>query len=155
MNTAIRTIVFWIVIVVSAFLLWTVVRSGNSTQTPSADEPEISYSEFLNRVDGGSVAKVTIGHSELRGVGRDNSRFRVNLPDQKDELVKTLRQKNVEIWFRPGTPESTGTWVMNFAPVLLIAALWFFIFRQTRQRQVQNSQPGPTIPPSAGGWNQR
>jgi ATP-dependent Zn protease len=54
MNTTIKTVAFWLV---SATLLWRVVKSSKST-TPSA--PEISYSQFLSQVDDGNVATVRI-----------------------------------------------------------------------------------------------
>jgi len=61
MNTTIKTVVFWLVIVICAFLLWQVVRNGDQgTKTAS-----ISYSDFLSRVESGSVAKVTVSRSEI------------------------------------------------------------------------------------------
>jgi len=44
MNQTIKTVVFWCVIMLSAFLLWQVVKSGQNQQRT----PEISYSEFLS-----------------------------------------------------------------------------------------------------------
>lgn len=44
--------VFWVVIVLSAFLLWHVTRSG---ATANQTVPEISYSDFLARVANNQV----------------------------------------------------------------------------------------------------
>ena len=56
MNKGMKAAVFWMVIVVSAFLLWQTVKSGGSAQAI----PEISYSDFVARVASGQVSKVTI-----------------------------------------------------------------------------------------------
>jgi len=50
-NSTVKTIVFWLVIVLSAFLLWEVVRASNSGQK----EKEVNFSQFLNDVDQGQV----------------------------------------------------------------------------------------------------
>src|SRR5580700_101760 len=84
MNSVVRTVLFWAVIVVSAFLLWQVVRSGSSAQPV----PEISHSDFLSRIASGQVGRVII-----MGQGWPN-------------------------------------WILNLAPLILLAALWFFMIRQ-------------------------
>lgn len=134
MNQTIKTVIFWLVILVSAFLLWQVVRSGGTQQST----PEISYSEFLSQVEAGSVAKVTISGSTVEGTYHDNGSFRVTAPTNQDALVQTLRQKNVEVWFKDsggsGTPARLlGTW----APLILLGVLWFFMIRQMQRRQAQ------------------
>ena len=54
MNSTIKTVLFWAVIVVSAFLLWQVVKTGSNAQK----EKEIGFSEFLSDVDQGNVRDV-------------------------------------------------------------------------------------------------
>jgi preprotein translocase subunit YajC len=62
-------------------------------------------------------------------------------------MLELLHAKNVEIWFRDS---SSGEWPMqmlgSWAPLILLAALWFYMIRQlqTTQRQLsrrQDSQP--------------
>ena len=59
MHSTIKTVVFWGVIVFSAFLLWQTVAAKPSARSV----PEISYSEFLTQVESGSVIKVTISRA--------------------------------------------------------------------------------------------
>jgi len=61
--------------------------------------PEISYSEFLTKVESGNVIKVTISHNQVNGRYRDNAEFRVIAPTSQEWMLQTLHQKNVEIWF--------------------------------------------------------
>jgi hypothetical protein len=46
-NSTIKTVLFWAVIIVSAFLLWQVVKTGGSAQK----EREVTFSQFMSDVD--------------------------------------------------------------------------------------------------------
>ena len=129
MGNTIKTLVFWIVIAVSALLLWQVVKNGSQN---TQQVPEISYSQFLSQVDSGNVGKVRIAGSSGKGTHSDGSRFRVILPASQEQMLETLRQKNVEIWYSADT--SSANWWVNLAPLALLAALWFFMIRQMRSR---------------------
>lgn len=140
MNRGIKTIVYWVVIGVSALLLFQVVRSAPAEQ----QTPEISYSQFISKVEAGEISRVDIAGSRMRGQYRDGKgAFRLIGPGNPAVFLDTLRDKGVEIWFKDtpgdGLPlQLLGTW----APLILLAALWFFMIRQMRRR-------GAT--PGAGG----
>ena len=138
MNSGVRAVVFWLVIMLSAFLLWQVVQKRPNQQTI----PEISYSEFLSQVEAGNVVKVTISNSQVNGIYRDNSSFRVTAPARQEAMLQTLRQKNVEIWFRDTASGDRASWLLNIAPLLLLAALWFFMMRQMKSREAQRETAG-------------
>jgi len=150
MNSGIKAVVFWLVIMVSAFLLWQVVRGSPNQQTT----PEISYSEFLSQVEAGNVAKVTISKNQVYGRYRDNSSFRVIAPTNQEGLLLTLRQKNAEVWFRDTAGADWPTTLLNLAPLFLLAALWFFMIRQMRSRQVRKQTDG-TAQSTETGWPSR
>ena len=134
MNSTIKTVVFWLVIVLSAFLLWQVVKSDHNEQKT----PEISYSEFLSQIDAGNVAQVTISKAHAYGKYRDGSSFRVTAPTSQEGMLQALHQKNVEIWFRDdATSGGWPAWLLNLAPLILLAALWFFMIRQLHARQAR------------------
>jgi cell division protease FtsH len=138
-QSTIKTVVFWAVIVVSAYLLWQVVKSGGNVQAP-----EISYSEFLSQTESGNVGKVTISGTHITGIYRDSRTFRVTAPTSQEGMLQTLHQKNVEIWFRDSAEGNWPSWLLNLAPLILLAALWFFMIRQMKQRRPQtqiNNQP--------------
>ncbi len=142
MKTA-KTAVFWIVIVVSAFLLWQVVRSGGSAPA----EPEISYSRFLSEIANGQVRKVTIAGNVVRGYDAQGSNFRVIAPSNQSAMLDALQQHGVDIWFRESPEQGWPTWVLNLAPLVLLAALWFFMIRQT-QKTNRLRGTGQTATPS-------
>jgi ATP-dependent Zn protease len=134
-NQTIKTAVFWVVIIASAFLLWQVTRGGQDR----GSIPEISYSEFLSQVEVGEVARVTISGSTVNGTYRGGAAFRVIVPANQDAMIQTFREKKIEIWFRDnansGSPaQLLGTW----APLVLLAGLWFFMIRQMQSRNTKN-----------------
>jgi cell division protease FtsH len=144
-NSTIKTAVFWLVIIISAYLLWETVRS--SPNQPQA--AEISYSGFLSQVESGNVSKVTISKRQIVGQYRDSGSFRVTAPEYQGEMLENLRQKNVEIWFKDVPSGDSTTWLMNLAPLALLAALWFFMIRQMKSKSSQAQGPGgPPATPS-------
>lgn len=133
MNSTVKAVVFWFVIVMSAFLLWQVVKSGSSSQKIR----EIGYSDFLSEVEASKVAEVTISKNHIDGRYRDSTPFRVTVPTSQEGMLQTLRQNNVNIFVRD-VPNGDGTtYLLNFAPLILLAVLWFFMIRQLKQRQIQ------------------
>jgi len=125
-NSTVKTVVFWLVIVLSAFLLWQVVRSNGGGQK----EKTINFSEFLSEVDQGNVKDVTITAQEVRGQLKDGTAFNTVAPASYPDMIKDLRAKEVKITIRDVTNGSWPTWLLNLAPLILLAALWFFMIRQ-------------------------
>ena len=126
MNSTVKTVGFWLVIVLSVFLLWQVVKAGSSGQK----EAEVNFSQFMADVDQGTVKEVTITGMEVRGKKTDGTGFHTTVPANYLQLIDTLRGKGVVINFRDISNGSWPTWLLNFAPLILLAALWFFMIRQ-------------------------
>jgi cell division protease FtsH len=147
MNRTIKTILFWVIIVVSALLLWQVVRSSPEDQRT----PEISYSQFISKVEAGEISRVDIAGSRIRGQYRDGTgAFRLIGPSNPAIFLDTLRDKGVEIWFKDVPVDSLplqllGTW----APLILLGALWFFMIRQMQRRGTISLGGKPPEPPVA------
>jgi cell division protease FtsH len=131
MNSTVKAIVFWMVILFAALALWQVVKNSGSAQRA----PEISYSQFLSKADSGDIVRVRISKVRATGIYRDGSSFRVVLPSSQEQMLQLLREQNVEIWYADAADESPWSWLVNlFAPLILLAALWFFMIRQMRTR---------------------
>ena len=143
MDRTTKTIIFWIVIMVSALLLWRSVKAHEDQQ----NAPEISYSQFLAQVESESVVRVKVSEISVEGTSRDGSSFRVSVPRNQDQMVQTLQQKGVEIWYAENH-KSTTDWITNLAPLGLLAVLWFFMIRRMSAR---TNRP-PTVPPGNAPW---
>ena len=76
MNSTIRTILFWLLMVVLAVFLWEMASKGG--QSAKDDEPP--FTQFLAKVQNGNVKDVTIilspTSAELQGEYREGGRFR-------------------------------------------------------------------------------
>jgi cell division protease FtsH len=126
-NSTVKTVLFWAVIIVSAFLLWQVVRTGSNSQK----DKEVNFSQFMSDVDQGIVREVTVIGVEVRGKYKsDNSAFHTTVPPNFPDMYKTLRDKGVSINVKDISNGTWPSWILNLAPLLLLAALWFFMIRQ-------------------------
>ncbi len=88
MNPTMKTAVFWAVIVVSAFLLWQMMKSGTSAHAV----PEISYSDFLAKVESDEVSKVTIANGVVHGTDTKGGSFLVVAPPDQRPMIGALQQ---------------------------------------------------------------
>ncbi|HET6178900.1 MAG TPA: ATP-dependent zinc metalloprotease FtsH [Candidatus Sulfotelmatobacter sp.] len=127
MNSTVKTVLFWLLIGISALLLWTVVRNARDGQK----DKEPNFSQFLSDVDQGIVREVTVDGMQVKGKYKDGSAFHTTAPATYPDMIKTLRDKGVSMSFRDVNSGSLplqllGTW----APLILLGALWFFMIRQ-------------------------
>src|ERR1700678_4389606 len=124
MNQFSRSIALWLVLGLMFLLLVNIF----SRQQPK--EPEIIFSDFLNQVEKGQVKEATIQGDVIKGESVGGDHFKVNAPAYPD-LVKTLREKGVKIAAKPA--EGDPWWMValvQWFPVLVLAALWIFFMRQ-------------------------
>ena len=126
MNSTVKTIGFWLVIALAAFLLWTVVKQSSNGQK----EAERNFTQLLADVSQGKVKEVTINGQEIRGKYTDDKPFHSTIPVNYPDMYKTLQDKGVSVTVRDISASGWPSWVFNFAPILLFAALWFFMIRQ-------------------------
>jgi cell division protease FtsH len=126
-NSTVKTVLFWLLIGVSALLLWQVVKSARDPQK----DKEVNFSEFMSDVDAGHVHEVIVDGMQVKGKLTDGSAFHTTAPANYPNMIDTLRTKGVMITFRDVYSSSLplqllGTW----APLILLGALWFFMIRQ-------------------------
>ncbi len=129
MNSTVKTALFWLLIIVSAFLLWQVVKSARDGQK----DAELNVSQFMTDVDQNNIQEITVNGMEVRGKLRNNTLFHATVPANyfTPEMLKALQGKGVGLGFRDRDSGSLplqllGTW----APLILLGALWFFMIRQ-------------------------
>jgi cell division protease FtsH len=131
-SSTLKTVMFWLFIIMLAVLLWTLVsKSGQS-----AREEEPSYSEFMAQVDRGNVKDVVLYLSpnsyEIEGEWREPSKkFRTTIfKESAPDLAKTLRDKQVLITVKEVNRADWVTFLLNAAPLFLLVAFWIFMMRQ-------------------------
>src|SRR5215470_1545548 len=97
-NSTVKTILFWVFILICLMLLWGVVSKG----TNMGKEQEFSYSELLDKVQAGLVQDVTIQGTELHGhlKASPKEQFHTMIPANTDSLTKELTAAKVNTNFK-------------------------------------------------------
>ena len=133
MTSTFRTLVLWIVLFVVVILLW------NTFQAHNDQREELNFSQFLEEVDEGNVADVTMrkGSGELTGTFRgggayiEGTEFLTIAPDEyADELMTAFKAQDVNVTVEPAKDNPMLAIFLTWGPVLLIVGLWIFFMRQ-------------------------
>jgi len=128
---------------------------------PQKGRARISYSEFLDMVESGSVLEVTIKGEYVSG-SSVNGPFKTYVP-QDPELIKLLRERGVKITVRPKDDSSWFQVFLSWVPMLILIGVWIFFMRQmqvgggkalsfgkSRARLLSESSPKVTFEDVAG-----
>ncbi len=124
MNNLIKNVAIWLVI---ALVLMTVFNQFSTRQTT---QKAMEYSQFIEEVKQGRIAKVTIEGRVLKGVKTTGERFTTYSPSDP-WLVSDLLKNGVII---EAKPEEEPSLLMNifvsWFPMLLLIGVWIFFMRQ-------------------------
>jgi cell division protease FtsH len=125
LNSTLRSVVFWIVLILVAGLVW-----NFSTHLNTAHKTE-SFSEFMARVDGGQVDRVTMTGSDIAYVSKNNGeQFRTVAPQQYEGLANKLLDRGVKVTAREPSTNPWAAFLLSWAPFLLVLGFWLFFMRQ-------------------------
>ena len=123
MNSTVKTILIWVLILVAAVVLYNLVERGSG-----GVQTMLTFTEFMNRVDVGEVRDVTISGSNLTGhlTASPNEQFRTVIPSDHATIYDRLTQRSVNVAI---IPPDTNPWLSYLPTSLLIggAILWFAI----------------------------
>src|SRR6202453_5248722 len=92
---------------------------------------EISFSQFMQDGQQGKISDVTVINSEVHGhYASDREAFHTTVPANYPDMFKILEDNHVVITIKDTQGNSWLPILLNFAPIIVIAALWFFMLRQ-------------------------
>jgi ATP-dependent metalloprotease FtsH len=129
LNSTLKTVLLWAVIIVLVVLLWSLFQNSKGTSET------ILFSDFLAKVNQGNVASVTIHGDDIHGETKQTApggkkEFQVivlaNYPTMIDQLV--AKGVKVQVEHAADTPFITA--LITWAPVLFLVGLWIFFMRQ-------------------------
>ena len=104
MNSNIKTLIFWVVLICLVVLLFAVVRTGQGRR-----EQQITFTEFMGKVQEGQVKEVTINGSEVHGVYQNPSLgLHTYIPVNYPDVYKQLQDHSVNVEIKDS---SSGNWV--------------------------------------------
>lgn len=117
------------------FLLWAVIAAvlmmvfNNFQQT--AQNTELSYSEFITAVETNQVEKVTISGQSIVGTERGGNRFETVMPTYDDKLIDTLLANDVQVkGEKPEKQSFLAQLLIASLPILIIIAVFMLFMRQ-------------------------
>jgi len=129
-NSSVKTVMFWVFILICLVLLWGVVQKGANM----GKDQEISYSDLFDKVQNQQVLDAAIQGDELRGHLKSSPKdqFHTTLPGNDDDLLKAMLDPNHKVHFevKPQGSNLPLQLLLNVGPFVLIIAIWFFMLRQ-------------------------
>ena len=163
MKKLFRSAGFWFIMVLLVVLF---VIQGLK---PSAKPEELVYTEFLNQVDKGRVAKVEVFDKDNRIDGnykadyKKGGEFTVSYSENDDKIIETLNSNNVVVKIDPQKETVWLSIAITFLPFLLILGIWLFMLQQmqgggnkvmsfgkSRAKRLTKEQPRVTFKDVAG-----
>ncbi|HEX4030796.1 MAG TPA: ATP-dependent zinc metalloprotease FtsH [Terracidiphilus sp.] len=128
MNSSVKTIMFWVLILMCLVLLWSVVQRNTSMGKDS----EINYSDLFDKVQNGQVLDAVIQGNELHGHLKisPKDQFHTTIPTNYEDLEKTLLANKVNVSIKDPQSNILLPLLFNVGPFVLLGAIWFFMLRQ-------------------------
>ncbi len=124
-----KTLIVWIIISIFILFLYNFFFAKKGFYS-SLNSINLTYSEFLEKVNEGEIQEVTIEGKKITGKLISDKYFTTYAPDDKD-LVPLLKSKNIKIVAKP---ENQNNWVTNFLiswlPFLILIVLWIVFLKQ-------------------------
>jgi len=122
-NRSAKNLIFWIASLVILIVLWSLFPTGPSSK-------EFAFSEFMNEVEQKNVQQVTLQENQARGKLKDGTAFKTVLPTQYADLIKVLRENEVNIVVKDTSRTNWLAILLNWFPILLLIFFWFMFMRQ-------------------------
>ncbi|HLE64029.1 MAG TPA: ATP-dependent zinc metalloprotease FtsH [Pyrinomonadaceae bacterium] len=132
LSSTARQIIFWLLIVAGALLLYKLVNPTGKNSTA------IDLTALYQKIDAGEIKQLTVKQNETIALDTRSQEFRVQLTNEqmKNELFKKANEAvngkaRVEK-FEDESGSSNYFWPMliTWAPLLFIIGIWIFMLRQ-------------------------
>lgn len=122
-NRSAKNLIFWIASLVILVVLWSLFPTGPKTK-------EFTFSEFMDQVEQKNVREVTLQENQAHGKLKDGTAFKTTLPTQYADLIKVLRENQVNIVVKDTSRSNWLAILLNWFPILLLIFFWFMFMRQ-------------------------
>ena len=124
MNSTLKSLLFWVVLVVVGVLIW------NFSTKFQHNEKTITFSEFISAADSGQIRSVVITGQDITGNLKSGDPFHLYVPSQYEGLANKLIDRGVQVSSKEPTASPWASLLYSWAPVLLMIGFWIFFMRQ-------------------------
>ncbi|HKP86159.1 MAG TPA: ATP-dependent zinc metalloprotease FtsH [Blastocatellia bacterium] len=130
MNSTVRQIVFWILIIGGAFLLYQVFNGRNSQK-----EATLSYNQLFDKVVAkpSLVKEATIEEGRgIKGKLTNGESFNTEVSNEfvLRDIATAMKDNGVDVSFRSASSSQWLFGLISYAPLLVFIGLWIFMMRQ-------------------------
>ncbi|HTM03118.1 MAG TPA: ATP-dependent zinc metalloprotease FtsH [Vicinamibacterales bacterium] len=131
MNSTLRSLVFWIVLILIAGLVWKFSVGGLNSSSKTE-----SFSEFMAQVDASKLDNAVItafpngAGSDIEYVDKAGTHFHTVAPPQYDRLANELLQRGIKVTAKEPQGNPWTAFLIGWAPFLLVLGFWLFFMRQ-------------------------
>lgn len=124
MNNIFKNIAIWLAIAMVLLAIF------NVTGVKNVADSQVVYSQFIQEVKDGRIAKVQIDGRVLRGTTHDGKKFNTYAPADP-WLVSDLLKNNVTVEAKPDEEQSFLMSIfVSWFPMILLIGVWIFFMRQ-------------------------
>jgi len=120
-----RNVAFWVVLFLLTLALFNLFSGNQSTMNAR----NISYSDFIARVDNGDISSVTLDGEQVLIRGKDGQQY-VTVKPESDDITERLIANDVEVKVerqeQSGFLSLLGVWL----PFLLLIGVWIFFMNR-------------------------
>ncbi len=120
-----RNIAFWVVLFLLILALFNLFSGGQSTMSSRS----VSYSDFIERVEGGNVASATIDGERVMFRGSDGAEYVTVVPSDAD-VTQELIDNQVAVRAEPQEQSGFTTILMTFLPFILLIGIWIYFMNR-------------------------
>ena len=120
-----KNLVFWGILILLMVTLFSVLQDGSS----NGRNGQLPFSDFLQKVEAGQIAQVTIDGETLNAVTTDGQRFKTIQPFGTD-IIPDLRENNVAFTAEPQERSFLSMIGVYLLPMILLLAFWFFMLNR-------------------------
>jgi cell division protease FtsH len=120
-----RNLIIWIALFLLVIGLFNVFNSGDQAQASN----KISFSDFMQRVDNGTVSRVVLDGEKVFIKTSDGSQFQTVKPFEVD-VTRDLLNANVEVVAAPQEKSAFMSTVSLMLPFLLLIGVWIFFMNR-------------------------
>ncbi|MBC8031132.1 MAG: ATP-dependent zinc metalloprotease FtsH [Pyrinomonadaceae bacterium] len=132
LSSTARQIIFWVLIIAGAILLYKLVNPGGKNATA------MDLTALYQKIDRSEISKVTVKQNETTALDKQNNEFKVQLTNEqmKNELFKKANELGSDGQPKAKFEDDSGSsgffWPMliTWAPLLFIIGIWVFMLRQ-------------------------
>jgi len=120
-----RNLAFWVVLFMLILALFNLFSNGES----ALNSRQMTYSEFVQAVNDGTVASVTLDGEKVLIKGKDGQEYATIKPSDA-EVTKMLIDKGVKVNAAPQEQSAFVSLISLLLPVLLLIGFWFFMMNR-------------------------